>query len=385
MNRDYYLTTLKSLFRNHACVALLGPRQCGKTTLAQAYRNLQPNFPKENYFDLEDPVSLERLQNPKIALQTLKGLIIIDEIQRRPELFTLLRVLIDQKIKGQKFLLLGSASQELIQQSSESLAGRIAYLEITPFLYYENKELSLSKLWLRGGFPRSYLARSLDASKEWRDFYIQTFLEQDIPNLGIRIPANTLRKFWMMIAHYHGNIMNFSELGRAFGISDTSVKRYLDILVNTFMVRELQPWQENLKKRQVKAPKVYVRDSGILHSLLRIDTKSSLETNPKIGASWEGFAIEQIIQALHAKPHDCYFWSTHNIAELDLLLFVRNKRLGFEFKYNDAPKLTNSMRTAMTDLKLDKLTVIYPGNIKYELAENISVCGLEEFINSLPN
>lgn len=381
MKRPYYLQQIIHYFKTHSIVALLGPRQCGKTTLARAYGKQISETCEVHYFDLENPVDVERLKNPLLTLEPLTGLIVIDEIQRAPELFTLLRVLVDEESTNKQFLILGSASRELIQQSSESLAGRIAYLELTPFSYAETDDLE--KLWLRGGFPRSYLAETDQDSFDWREFYIATFLEQDIPNLGIKIPATSLRRFWTMLAHYHANIFNASELGRSFGIADTTVRRYLDILSGTFMIRQLQPWQENTKKRQVKAPKIYFRDSGLLHTLARINDQSVLRTYAKLGASWEGFALEQIIQKYHAKSQDCYFWATHNGAELDLLLLVNNQRLGFEIKYSDAPKLTASMKIALKDLALDKLTVIYPGKTSYPLDKKVEVMGLESFLKVL--
>jgi predicted AAA+ superfamily ATPase len=380
MNRPYFLEQIAHYFKSHAIVALLGPRQCGKTTLARAYGKQLEGEQEVHYFDLENPIDLERLTNPLLTLKPLSGLIVIDEIQRAPELFTLLRVLVDEESANKQFLILGSASRELIQQTSESLAGRIAYIELTPFTYEETHDLE--KIWLRGGFPRSYLANTEEESFDWREFYITTFLEQDIPNLGIKIPATSLRRFWTMLAHYHANILNLSELGRSFGISDPTVRRYLDILSGTFMIRQLQPWQENTKKRQVKAPKIYFRDSGLLHTLARIHDQATLQTYAKLGASWEGFALEQIIQKYHAKPQDCFFWATHNGAELDLLLFIKNQRLGFEIKYSDAPRLTPSMKIALEDLSLDQLTVIYPGNVSYPLADKIQVIGLNEYLKS---
>jgi predicted AAA+ superfamily ATPase len=375
MERKYFSLLIEQYLRVHPIVAILGPRQCGKTTLARHYAK---GIPDEQYFDLEDSTDIARLSSPKLALENKTGLIVIDEIQRRPELFPTLRVLVDRLKDKQQYLILGSASRELIRQRSETLAGRIAYIELTPFSYTETGEWE--KLWMRGGFPKSYLARSTQESVEWREFYITTFLEQDIPNLGLQIPAVTLRRFWTMLAHYHGNIFNASELARSFGISDTTVKRYLDILTGTFMIRQLQAWRENIKKRQVKSPKIYFRDSGLLHSFLSIESKEDLEKHPRLGASWEGFALEEIIRKLEAKPDRCYFWASHNGAELDLLIFHKNKKLGFEFKYSDAPKLTKSMQISLEDLKLDRLTVIYPGKIAYSLSEKIEVVPLQIFL-----
>jgi predicted AAA+ superfamily ATPase len=326
-------------------------------------------------FDLENPRDLAKLENPLLALEQTKGLIVIDEIQRRPELFPVLRVLADNPNCQAKYLILGSASRDLIHQSSETLAGRIAYHELTPFSLQEVDHMLT--LWLRGGFPLSYLASSEEESYFWRQNYITTFLERDIPALGINIPAMTLRRFWTMLAHYHANIFNSSEIGRSMGLSHTTIRHYLDILVGTFMIRSLQPYEANLKKRQIKSPKIYFRDSGILHGLLDIPFHSALQNYPKLGASWEGFALEETIKALKAQPHECFFWGTHSGAELDLLIIHGGKRLGFEFKYSDAPRLTSSMKTAMELLNLDQLTVIYPGPDHYRLSENINVCSLE--------
>jgi len=342
------------------------------------YSEQEDPFPKENYFDLENPIDIQRLQNPFLSLKSLSGLIIIDEIQRIPNLFPILRVLADQKELQQRYLILGSASRELIRQSSESLAGRIAYIELTPFSYPEVADLQ--NLWIRGGFPLSYLAQTDQSSVDWREFYIRTFLEQDIPNLGIKIPANTLRRFWAMLAHYHGNIANLSELGRSFGSSDTTIRRYIDLLTGTFMIRQLQPWHINFGKRQVKSSKIYFRDSGLFHSLLNIFSLGDLEKHPKLGASWEGFALEELIRFHKARPQECYFWSTHNHAEIDLLIQQGNQLKAFEFKYADAPKLTKSMQIAMEDLQLDKIEVIYPGDIDYPLSDKISVVGLKNYL-----
>lgn len=360
----------------HPIVAILGPRQSGKTTLARQYCESVPDFVDSNYFDLEDPIDLARLNHPMLALESLQGLVVIDEIQRRPDLVPILRVLADKT--NIQFLILGSASRELIKQSSESLAGRIAYMELTPFSYQEVEHLQ--DIWIRGGFPKSFLAPTLADSVDWREFYITTFLEQDIPNLGIQIPPATLRRFWAMLAHYHGNIFNASELGRSFGSSDTTIRRYLDILTGTFMIRQLQPWHANVSKRQVKAPKIYFRDSGLFHTILDISDLSQLQKHPKLGSSWEGFALEEVIRARGIKSHQCFFWATHAGAELDLLIVDKNCREGFEFKYTDAPILTPSMKISVSDLELQQLTVIYPGKKSYALGENISVINLEDYL-----
>jgi len=375
VERKRYLGQIDDQLRVHPICGILGPRQVGKTTLAKQYIKKRP--PKNlYYFDLENPIDLARLDNPMLALSGIEnGFIVIDEIQRRPELFPILRVLVDQEEKKRKFLILGSASRELIRQSSETLAGRIGYIELPPFALFETKDSE--KLWLRGGFPRSYLAKTEDDSFLWRQSYITTFLEKDIPNLGFQIPPQQLRRFWLMLAHYHGQIFNGSQLGRSLSVSGHTVRNYLDILAGTFMVRVLQPWFENLKKRQVKSPKIYFRDSGVLHGLLGIKEKSELEHFPKIGSFWEGFALEEIIKAFDASQQETYFWATQANAELDLLMLKHNKKIGFEFKYMDAPKVTKSMRIAQQDLKLDHLAVIYPGKTSYVLDEEIVAYGLE--------
>lgn len=376
MKRVDQLNQINFAFRMHPIVALLGPRQCGKTTLARQYAS---QIPDTEWFDLENPQDLIRLENPLLTLEHPRELVIIDEIQRRPELFPLLRVLVDNTGRQSRYLILGSASRDLINQSSESLAGRIAYHELTPFSLIEVDDMQL--LWLRGGFPLSYLAPTDDDSYFWRKNYITTFLERDIPSLGINIPANTLRRFWTMLAHYHANIFNASEIGRSMGLSHTSIRHYLDILTGTFMLRTLQPYEINIKKRQIKSQKIYFRDSGILHSLLDIKSKEMLLGNPKLGASWEGFALEEIIRKYNADPNECFFWGTHAGAELDLLILKNGKRHGFEFKYADAPRLTSSMKIALEELELDHLTVIYPGKQDYRLSEKVTVRPLKNFIN----
>ena len=378
MDRPDQLKRINQLFKTHPIVALLGPRQCGKTTLARAYYKQQSSFPESNYFDLERSADIIRLQNPELSLSSLTGLIIIDEVQKSSDLFPSLRVLVDKEQSTQKYLILGSASKEFIRQSSESLAGRIAYMELTSLSFKET--LSLETLWLRGGFPRAYLSDTEEDSFEWIEAYIRTFLEQDIPNLGIKIPPVALRRFWTMLAHYHGGIFNASEIGRSFGAADVTMRHYLDLLSGTFMIRKLQPWHENLKKRQVKSPKVFFRDSGILHSLLNINSQSDLATHPKIGTSWEGFALEQIIRAHKATSENCYFWATHGGAEVDLLIQQKGELIGFECKYSDAPKMTKSMHVALNDLNLAKLHVIYPGNIDYPLSEKVLVSGLKNYL-----
>jgi predicted AAA+ superfamily ATPase len=372
MLRQQFLSLIEQHFQIHKVCALLGPRQCGKTTLSQQFAKLK-EMPRINIFDLEDPLDLERLAEPMLALSNLHGFVIIDEIQYKPNLFSILRVLVDKT--NIKFLVLGSASRDLIKQSSETLAGRIGYIEMTPFILSEVSDIN--NLWLRGGFPLSYLANNEELSFLWRQNYVKTFLERDIPNLGFSIPAMQLRKFWVMICHYHGGIFNASELGNSLGISYHTAKNYLDILEGTFMIRVLRPWYENLKKRQVKTPKIYFRDSGIYHTLLGLNNYESVMTSPKIGASWEGFALEQVIRYYDAEPEECYFWSSHSIAEIDLLIFKNGKRIGFEFKYTDSPKITSSMKISLEDLELDQIKVIFPGNISFKMSDKIEAIGFQ--------
>jgi len=365
INRPQFETEVRESLSYNPVTAILGPRQCGKTTLA---RSISETI-KSTLFDLEDPADFELLKsNPKQIFNGLEGLVIIDEIQRLPELFPLLRVLADEVDSKRKYLILGSASPDLIRNSSESLAGRIGFINLTGFRLNEVGTENLRNLWIRGGFPRSYLAQNENQSFTWRNDFIQTFLERDISMYGFNIPPVTLRRFWQMLAHYHGQVWNGAEFARAMGVSEPTVKRYLDILTGTYMIRQLQPWYENLKKRQVKAPKVYIRDSGILHTLLTLEEDKIL-TNVKVGASWEGFVIEQLIQVLNTR--DCYFWRTHTGAELDLLVVKSGKKLGFEIKYSDVPKITRSMNSVIEDLGLDKLFLIYQGKRKLQLQERI--------------
>lgn len=368
IDRPFDRDALNLYMRNFPVTAILGARQVGKSTLARS-------MGCSHYFDLENPRDLARLEQPQLTLERLSGLVAIDEIQRRPDLFPLLRYLVDEHAEL-TFLILGSASRDLIRQSSESLAGRIAYLELGGFRledFADDPEL-LRKLWLRGGFPRSILADSDGVSSEWRKQFVQTYLERDIPQLGIRIPATTLGRFWTMLAHYHGQILNHQELSRAFGISDATVRHYLEILEGTFMVRLLKPWYGNLGKRLVRAPKLYIRDSGLLHSLLGIPDMESLESHPKLGASWEGFALEAAVRRLGIK--EPLFFRTHTGAELDLLWEEGGKRYGIEFKYADAPRPTPSMKNALSDLSLDRILVVHPGTEAWPLAPRIDAVPL---------
>jgi hypothetical protein len=368
---------IQAALRGNPAVALLGPRQCGKTTIAREVAAGK----RVEYFDLEDPVGVARLAEPMSALSPLRGLVIIDEVQRQPGLFPILRVLLDRPRTPARFLLLGSASPDLVRDTSETLAGRIAFIDMSGFTLDEVGESRQRRLWLRGGFPRAFLARSEAASVAWREDFVRTFLERDLAALSTRIPAVALRRLWMMLAHYHGQVWNASEISRSLGESHTTVKRHLDILTGAFMVRQLQPWFENLGKRQVRSPKVYIRDTGILHFLLGLPTFAALEGHPKLGASWEGFVLEHTIAAIGER--NAFFWATQAGAELDLLLHTGGKRYGIEVKYSDAPRLTKSMGIAATDLKLEKLYVVYPGNERYSLNEHAEVIPLGAFLDEL--
>jgi predicted AAA+ superfamily ATPase len=376
ITRQADVNLVRAALKRSRVVAILGPRQCGKTTLARQF------VPAEslNYFDLEDPQGLARLSEPGLALRPLKGLVVIDEIQRRPDLFGLLRVLADRRPLPARFLILGSASPELLRQSSETLAGRLETVPLEGFRLADLGAAAQGRHWLRGGMPLSYTARTERDSLAWRRQFLQTFLERDVPQLGISIPAVALRRFWNMIAHYHGQTWNAAELARALAVAESTVRRYLDLMTGVFMVRQLPPWFENLGKRQVKAPKVYIRDSGLLHALLGIGNRRDLELHPKVGASWEGYAIEEILKA--TRPDEAYCWATHQGAELDLLLFDRGRRIGIECKRADAPVLTPSMRIALADLKLDELRVVYPGDRQYSLARNVQVVPLAEAVDA---
>jgi predicted AAA+ superfamily ATPase len=347
---------------------ILGPRQSGKTTLAH-------ELSSSHFFDLENPRDAAMLAQPQLALEALTGLIVIDEIQRAPELFPLIRYLVDGH-RDQRYLILGSASRDLIRQSSESLAGRVAYHELAGLRLGDVGPEHWRDLWLRGGLPRAYTAGADDESHLWREQYVATFLERDIPQLGINIPAATLRRFWTMLCHYHGQILNYAELARAFGVSDMTVRRYLDILEGTFMVRLLQPWHTNIGKRLVKRPKLYIRDSGILHVLLAIRSPRDLATHNKLGASWEGFALEVAARAIGKRPEELAFWATHTGAEVDLFWQEHGKNWGVEFKYADAPRLSRSMAIATEDLELEHLWVVYPGDRAYPLAAKVSALPL---------
>jgi predicted AAA+ superfamily ATPase len=370
IKRPGLLRAIRQALTRCQVVALIGPRQCGKTTLA---RQILPAG-SVNYFDLEDPVSLARLSEPMTALVSLRGVVVIDEIQRRPDLFPVLRVLADRRPLPARFLILGSASPELLRQSSESLAGRLQIIALSGLSLAEVGTRASSRHWQRGGFPRAFLARSNAESDTWRRQFVRTFLERDLPQLGITIPAPAMLRFWTMLAHYHGNVWNAAEPARSLGVSEPTVRRYLDLLAGLFMVRQLRPWHENISKRQVKAPKVYLRDSGLLHQLLGVRSEKELLAHPKCGASWEGYAIEEAMKLV--QPEEAYFWATHQGAELDLFLLKDGHRLGVEVKRTDAPTLTPSMRIAMDNLKLEHLIVLYPGPSRYALSDGVTVLPL---------
>jgi uncharacterized protein len=377
IKRTRYLKEIARVLAENPVCVLLGARQCGKTTLA---RQLATGRPVQ-YFDLETATGRARLAHPELTLASLTGLIVIDEIQRQPELFAVLRPLADRPRPRARFLILGSASPDLVRGASESLAGRVGFVDLSGFDLREVGEASWRKLWLRGGLPRSFLARSNAASLRWRDDFIRTFLERDIPQLGIRVPTETLRRFWMMIAHYHGQIWNGAELARSLGVSEHTVRSYLDLLTGTFLLRQLQPWFENISKRQYKAPKVYVRDSGLLHALLATASQAELEGHPKYGASWEGFALEQVLCVTGSRQ--AFYWGTHAGAELDLVLFLRGRRYGVEFKAGDAPDMTKSLHIALSDLRLERAWIVYPGKEAYAVHERVEVTPLGRLLKML--
>ncbi len=378
IERSSHLRTVERLLSRFPVVGLLGARQVGKTTLASAIGRAFDGTVTR--FDLEDPAAVARLADPTLALGGLKGLVILDEIQHRPDLFASLRVLADRRPVKARFLVLGSASPQLLRQSAESLAGRIAYHFLPGLSLKEVQTKNAGKLWLRGGFPRAFLARSEPSSVEWRQQFLRAFLERDLPQLGVGAGTQSMYRFWAMLAHSHGQIWNASEIGRSMGLADTTVRSYLDKMSDAFVMRQLQPWYENLGKRQVKAPKIYVRDSGLLHTLLDVNTMRQLELHPKVGASWEGFVIDQVIQALDAAPHECYFWRTHAGAELDLLVMRGTQRVGFEVKRTTAPAVTPSMVNALADLKLKKLHVVHAGDATFPLSKQILAVAISDLL-----
>ncbi len=375
--RTQLMLRVRQALKRSRVVALLGPRQCGKTTLARQI--VPPEAP--GYFDLENPRHLARLAEPMSALENLRGIVVIDEVQRRPDLFPVLRVLADRVPLPARFLILGSASPSLLRQSSESLAGRIERVPMSGLSLAEAGLAAQSRHWLRGGFPLSFLAEDEESSFRWRQDFVQTFLERDVPQLGIAASALTLHRFWSMVAHYHGQIWNAAEPARSLGVGETSVRRYLDLLADLFMVRQLPAWHANLKKRQVKAPKVYFHDTGLLHHLLGISNEGELERHPKCGASWEGYVVEEVLRSV--EPDAAYFWATHQGAEIDLVLHKQGRMHGVECKRVDAPALTPSMRIALEDLKLERIAVVYPGPLRYKLADRVEAVPLAAVLDGM--
>ena len=375
--RNAYLRQLATAVRRSPVTALLGPRQCGKTTLARAFAATAAE--DVTYFDLESEPDVRALANPELVLGACKGLVVLDEIQRLPELFTALRVLADRPDDTTRFLVLGSAAPELVRGVSESLAGRVECVEIAGFDLAETDAANWRVLWRRGGMPRSYLAAAEDDSMAWRDGFVRTFLERDIPQLGIAVPAAAMRRFWTMLAHWHGQTWNASELGRSLSVTDKTARRHLDLLAGAYMVRQLQPWFANVAKRQVKAPKVYLRDTGLLHFLLGIGDETALFSHPRVGASWEGFAIEQVLRAL--RPASAWFWGAHGGGEVDLLLFEQGRRLGFEMQFAEAPSVTRSMHGIVEALALDHLFVVCPALRGFPVSERISVLPITEVVD----
>jgi predicted AAA+ superfamily ATPase len=372
VQRPRFLERLRAAVSRSPVTALLGPRQCGKTTLAGMFARGR----SATFYDLESQPDLRRLQNPELALAAERGLVVLDEIQARPELFGVLRVLADRPRSRSRFLVLGSASPDIVRGASESLAGRVEFVELAGFDLTEAGTGSWQRLWLRGGFPRSWLAKKAEDSRVWREGLIRTFLERDVPQLGITIPAAAMRRFWTMLAHYHGQTWNASEIAGSMGLSDKTVRSYLDILTGTFMVRQLQPWHENVGKRQVKAPKVFLRDSGLLHSLLDLADRHRLFAHPRVGASFEGFVIEEVLRAV--APQQAFFWATYGGAELDLFFLRDGRRYGVEVKFSEAPSTTRSMRTAIEALSLDHLWVVYPGRHAYPADGSITMWPVSE-------
>ncbi len=381
IDRLRHRRSVAALLRRNPVAALLGARQVGKTTLA---RQLAETYPGPvTFFDLEHPRDLARLSDPMLTLEPLEGLVVLDEVQRLPEVFPLLRVLADRPALPARFLVLGSASPELLRQSSESLAGRIGFHELHGLGLDEVGPRAAEALWLRGGLPRSTLAASDEASAAWRRDFVATFLQRDLPQLGVRVAAQTMRRCWTMLAHYHGQTLNTSELARSLGVSDKTIRSWVDLLCDTFVVRLLQPWHESLRKRQVKAPKVYLADSGLAHTLLGIERLEDLQGHPKVGASWEGFALGAVVRQLGARMGQSYFWATHGGAELDLLIVHRGQRWGFEFKRSSAPRRTRSMTIAQKDLKLERLDVLYPGDETYPIGDRMRAVGLARLLDDI--
>lgn len=373
INRSGYVERVNTALKRSPIVAILGPRQCGKTTLA---RMVSKSRKSTTYFDLESQSDIRRLENPEMMFAALSGLVVIDEIQIRPELFRALRVVADKPENKCQFLILGSASPHIVKNVSETLAGRVEFIDMAGFDIGELGAKVARTLWVRGGFPRSYLANNDADSFAWREGFIRTFLQRDIPQLGINIPTAAMRRFWTMLAHYHGQIWNASRIAAAMGINDKTARSYLDILTETYMIRQLQPWHENIAKRQVKSPKIYFCDTGLLHNLLNINDYIGLCGHPQVGASWEGFAIEQVLRIL--RPTQAYYWATYAHAELDLFFIRNGKRYGLEFKMNEAPSKTKSTDIAIENLNLDKLLIVYPGEKTWSVNDKITVASLDK-------
>ena len=381
ISRNEHIRALEARLETNPVVGILGARQVGKTTLA---RTLADRWDGEvTFFDLEDPRDLARLSEPSLVLPELRGLVVLDEIQRMPELFPLLRVLADRPGPPARFLILGSASPDLSRQSAESLAGRVSYYVLPGFHIGEVGVENGTDLWIRGGFPRSYLAADDGASFQWREDFVRTFLERDLPLLGVRVPSTTLRRFWQMLAHYHGQLWNGAELARAFGVSETAVRNYLDILTDGLVVRQLQPWFENVSKRQVKSPKIFLADSGLVHVLLGLESMDEIEGHPKVGASWEGFVLDQLLTHLRLEWREVYFWATHAGAELDLLVFRGGDRVGYEIKRTATPSTSRSMHAAIETLSLSRLDVIHAGSETFRLKEKIRAVAFRHLLTEV--
>jgi uncharacterized protein len=380
--RTRHLETVTGLLRDFPVVAILGARQVGKSTLALQLMREQRGATER--FDLEDPADLARLDDARLALAPLRGLVVLDEVQRRADLFPVLRVLADRRPRPARFLVLGSASPELLRQASETLAGRIAFHTLDGFDLGETGAPTIDRLWLRGGFPGSFLGRSAPASFEWRRQFIRTFVERDLAVLGSRVAATAMSRFWSMLAHYHAQVLNASELARAFGVTDKTVRHYLDLLAGALVVRTLRPWHANIGKRQVKAPKVYVRDSGLLHGLLDIRDARDLERHPKVGASWEGFLLQQVTRHLGATEDECYFWATHSGAELDLLWVRGRHRWGFEFKRTSSPAMTRSLGAAIDALDLDRAFIVHAGDRTFPVHGRVTAVPATRLLQDIP-
>jgi predicted AAA+ superfamily ATPase len=381
IDRKQGVETIQGLLRRHPVVGMIGVRQVGKTTLARLL--IEKTKGPSSYFDMENPEDLARIADPMLALKELGGLVVIDEIQRQPNLFPVLRVLVDRAKSTTHFLVLGSGSPDLLRQSAETLAGRIFYHELGGFSLEEVGVENHMQRWLRGGFPRSYLARTQTESDEWRQGFIRTFLERDLPQLGITIRSATLRRFWTMLANYHGQIWNVSEFARSFGVADTTARNYLDLMTSALVIRQLSPWHENISKRQVKAPKIYIAESGLLHTLLGLKTLRDLEGHPKVGASWEGFVLEQVIHRMAVRADECFYWATHGGAELDLLVVRGEQRLGFEIKRTTSPQITPSMRYALSDLHLRSLDVIHAGEKTFPMDRKIRAVAFRRLLEDI--